>query len=99
MTSDDYKDRFRAEYQQTKIRYDKLHKMLIKYDAGTLPFEPVNACSEIRLLQWGAIFTFLKQELKSKKMISDRPRLGRFLYARFTPSVAYGASSLNEGAF
>ena len=32
-------------------------------------------------------------------MISDRPRLGRFLYARFTPSVAYGASSLNEGAF
>ena len=42
MTSDDYKDRFRAEYQQTKIRYDKLHKMLIKYDAGTLPFELVN---------------------------------------------------------
>lgn len=42
MNSDNYQDRFRAEYQQTKIRYDKLHKMLIKYDAGTLPFEPVN---------------------------------------------------------
>ena len=42
MTSDDYKDRFRAEYQQTKIRYDKLHKMLVKYDAGTLHFEPEN---------------------------------------------------------
>ena len=42
MTSDDYKDRFKAEYWQTKIRYDKLHKMLAKYDAGTLPFEPAN---------------------------------------------------------
>ena len=26
MTSEDYKDRFKAEYYQTKIRYDKLHK-------------------------------------------------------------------------
>ena len=42
MTSEDYKDRFIAEYQQTKIRYDKLHKMLVKYDAGTLHFEPTN---------------------------------------------------------
>lgn len=30
MTSEDYKDRFKAEYYQTKIRYDKLHKMLVK---------------------------------------------------------------------
>ena len=27
MCSKDYKDRFRAEYYQTKIRYEKLHKM------------------------------------------------------------------------
>lgn len=40
MNSDDFKDRFVAEYRQTKIRYDKLHKMLIKYEAGTLNFEP-----------------------------------------------------------
>ena len=40
MNSDDYKDRFKAEYYQTKIRYDKIHKMLIKYEAGTLGFEP-----------------------------------------------------------
>ena len=40
MNSEDYKDRFKAEYYQTKIRYDKLHKMLIKYEAGTLGFEP-----------------------------------------------------------
>lgn len=42
MTSEDYKDRFIAEYQQTKIRYDKLHKMLVRYDAGTLNFELTN---------------------------------------------------------
>lgn len=40
MNSDDFKDRFVAEYRQTKIRYEKLHKMLIKYEAGTLDFEP-----------------------------------------------------------
>lgn len=43
MNSTDYKDRFKAEYLQTKIRYDKLHKMLIKKAAGTLDFDP--ACS------------------------------------------------------
>lgn len=42
MYSDDYKERFKAEYYQTKIRYDKLHKMIIKYRAGTLEFEPSN---------------------------------------------------------
>lgn len=42
MTSENYKDRFIAEYQQTKIRYDKLHKMLVRYDAGTLNFELTN---------------------------------------------------------
>ena len=41
MLSDDYKERFKAEYYQTKIRYDRLHDMLVKYDAGVLPFEPV----------------------------------------------------------
>lgn len=40
MNSEDYKERFKAEYYQTKIRYDKLHKMIIKYEAGTLEFEP-----------------------------------------------------------
>lgn len=40
MTSDDYKDRFQAEYYQTKIRYNRLHQILVKYEAGTLGFEP-----------------------------------------------------------
>lgn len=40
MNSEDYKERFIAEYAQTKIRYDKLHTMVIKKEAGTLGFEP-----------------------------------------------------------
>lgn len=48
MNSDDYKERFKAEYLQTKIRYDRLHKMVIKGEAGTLNFTP--SCS-IELLR------------------------------------------------
>lgn len=40
MLSNDYGDRFVAEYQQTKIRYEKLNAMLKKYYAGKLEFEP-----------------------------------------------------------
>ena len=39
MLSDDYKDRFKAEYLQTKLRYDRLHRIITKYEAGTLDFE------------------------------------------------------------
>ena len=40
MNSSDYKERFQAEYLQTKIRYNKLQKLVVKYEAGTLGFEP-----------------------------------------------------------
>lgn len=40
MNSKDYKERFVAEYQQAKIRYDKLDAMTVKYEAGTLTFTP-----------------------------------------------------------
>lgn len=40
MNSDDYKERFKAEYFQAKIRYDKLDAMTVRYEAGTLSFEP-----------------------------------------------------------
>ena len=40
MQSADYKERFKAEYQQTKIRYNKLHNMLVRADAHTLDFTP-----------------------------------------------------------
>lgn len=40
MNSSDYKERFKAEYQQVVIRYKKLAEMLEKWDAGELNFEP-----------------------------------------------------------
>lgn len=43
MNSKDYKERFKAEYYQTKIRYDKLHNMIVKMEAGTCNFTP--SCS------------------------------------------------------
>lgn len=40
MTSNDYKERFKAEYHQTLERFNKLYKLLIKHEAGTLDFVP-----------------------------------------------------------
>lgn len=43
MESVDYKERFRAEYLQLKIRINGLRTMLKKYREGTLTFKP--SCS------------------------------------------------------
>ena len=43
INSKDYKERFKAEYLQAKVRYDKLDAMTVKYEAGTLNFTP--SCS------------------------------------------------------
>lgn len=40
MNSADYKERFKAEYYQLKIRYDKLNAMVEKWDKGELDFKP-----------------------------------------------------------
>lgn len=38
--NEDYKVRFVKEYKELKERYGKLHKMIVKAEAGTLDFEP-----------------------------------------------------------
>lgn len=40
MMSEDYKERFRAEYGQVAIRHKKLKAMLEKWDKGELNFTP-----------------------------------------------------------
>lgn len=40
MNSEDYKERFRAEYYQLALRYRKLKAMVLKWDCGELDFEP-----------------------------------------------------------
>ena len=36
----DWKERVQTEYKQLKERYDKLHNMIVKYEAGTLECTP-----------------------------------------------------------
>ena len=43
MVSEDYKERFKAEYYQLVNRYKKLKSMLEKWDAGTLDFKPASS--------------------------------------------------------
>lgn len=39
MKSEDWKDRFIAEYLQTKIRYERLHELIVEREVGKCPFE------------------------------------------------------------
>lgn len=58
MMSGDYKDRFKAEYYQLKIRYEKLEAMLVSYKDGTLDFTP--SCSyDILAEQWNIMGAYL----------------------------------------
>lgn len=58
MESSDYKDRFIAEYIQTKIRYEKLHKMIVTYEVGKLDFTP-NCSLELLKKQASAMGNYL----------------------------------------
>ncbi|MDU2291099.1 MAG: hypothetical protein E7D69_13595 [Clostridium celatum] len=59
MESVDYKERFKAEYLQLKIRINGLRNMLKKYKAGTLTFKP--SCS----------YDLLNGQLKSMEMYAS----------------------------
>lgn len=39
MLSNDYKERYKAEYQQVKIRKDKLEKLIDSYNNNTITFK------------------------------------------------------------
>ena len=59
MGSEDYKERFKAEYLQLKIRIYGLRNMLKKYKAGTLTFKP--SCS----------YDLLNGQLKAMEMYAQ----------------------------
>ena len=40
LKSDDYKERAKGEYFFVKDKYTKLHRMIVKREAGTITFEP-----------------------------------------------------------
>ena len=57
MVSDDYKERFKAEYSQLKTRTEKLESMLEKWKYGALDFEP-NCPSELLKKQLNAMHCY-----------------------------------------
>lgn len=58
MNSSDYKNRFKAEYFQVKIRHDKLKAMCEKWDEEKLNFEPT-CPREIYDLQLGSMKKYM----------------------------------------
>ena len=63
MVSSDYKERFKAEYYQLKIRLEKLKCMLQKWDNGECQFTPTCPRSMIyRSRVCRTILLFLKLE-------------------------------------
>ena len=67
MQSDDFKDRFKAEYFQLAIRISGLEKMLEKYRSGTLAFNP-NSSYELLHEQ----FVYMKNYIK---VLEERAKL------------------------
>jgi hypothetical protein len=58
MRSADYHDRFKAEYNQVKIRYERLLTMLEKWDNNILEFTP-NCPREVYNFQTKAMKEYL----------------------------------------
>lgn len=69
MNSADYKDRFKAEYYQLKIRMSKLENMIVKYEANTLNFQPL--CSIDLLKRQYVIMTDYLHILSVRAEIED----------------------------
>ncbi len=64
MTSADWKDRFLAEYLQTKIRYEKLNRLIVKRMVGKIYFEtpiPMESWREQALHMGGYLLELEKQ--------------------------------------
>lgn len=76
MKSADWKDRFKAEYLQTKIRYEKLHNMIIKREVGRVGFEtPIPLDSWVAQAKHMGLYLY---ELEKQAAIHgiDLPRVG-----------------------
>ena len=69
MCSEDYKERFKAEYYQLLIRYNKLRHMLIMWQGDSLDFKP--ACPRnLYELQARAMSDYLAI-LEARALIED----------------------------
>ena len=58
MTSDDYKERFKAEYSQLILRANKLNDIITKYYAGKLNFE-LKCDIKLLIAQWSIMTKYV----------------------------------------
>lgn len=80
MTSEDYKERFKAEYCQLAIRYYKLRNMCDKWDKGKLNFKPT-CPRKIYISQLDYMFNYLYiLEQRAKLENVELPDLESFEY-------------------
>ena len=56
--ADTWQERFRQEYAYVKRNYEGLHRMIVKYEAGTLDFKP-NCSLELLKKQAAAMGSYL----------------------------------------
>lgn len=66
---EDYKLRMVKEYKELKDKYDKLHAMLVKYDAGKLDFTPT--CPIDLLRKQASVMGHYLYILETRAVIED----------------------------
>ena len=94
MLSNDYKKRFKAEYNQLKIRHEKLHRMVIQYEAGTLPFPATCPLSALRSQEMAMESYLYALEIRAeieKIDLHEKPDIDHAMDAAF-----YAAMSSND---
>ena len=69
MLSDDYKDRFKAEYEQLVIRRNKLMRLVERIDECSLDFQPKTPKS-VSIQQWRIMGEYLTM-LEARAAIED----------------------------
>ena len=102
MDSSDYKERFMAEYFQTKIRYEKLRAMVTKYEAGTLNFTPtcpLNLLKEQKEAMWNYLQALeVRAEMENINLSPVEPQkeLTRFITIHVTTTYQDDAETINN---
>ena len=84
MKSEDYHERFKAEYFQLKIRHDRLVETVEKYKAGTLEFTP-NCPMEVYKLQLEAMEKYLdvlaiRAKIEGIKLVEPKEKKPKFSF-------------------
>ena len=93
MNSSDYKDRFIGEYWQTRIRYDKLHDMTVRYEAGKLNFTP--SCPLDLLKEQEKYMGMYLNKLEIRAILEEID-LAKSLKVNANPTFVTGTSSTDD---